>query len=83
MSCIHSVYCGMPDPPASSFPDQLTRKFGETLKPRSGSTLLVGGPSSTVLKIGGVSSGFSVSNTIVARASIRVPVELVLRGRTV
>ena len=63
----------MPEP-ASSLPDQDTVKLLEVVRLGSGLTKLVGGAASMVLKIGGVSSGSLVSKTIVAWASMRVPV---------
>ena len=40
----------MPEPPASSWPDQLTVKLGEFSVAGSGATLLVGGSASIVLR---------------------------------
>jgi hypothetical protein len=72
----------MPEPPASSVPDQLTVKMLGEFGGRA-VTRLVGGPASTVLKRGALSMGALLSNTTVAWALIRVPVVSVVLGWTV
>ena len=57
-------------PSASSLPDQLTRETRGARRRRQGSTPLVGGPRSSVLKTAGVSIGSLVSKTMVAWASM-------------
>src|SRR5262245_55885208 len=64
----------MPEPPASSAPLQLTVKSAVVVVAGNALTLLDGAPTSMVLLQSGVSSGASVSNTMVASASIFVPV---------
>ena len=63
----------MPEPPGSSWPDQVTVRSVSVVVAGRGSTWLVGAAASRVLKTSGVSIGSLKSKKMRARFSMTVP----------